>query len=214
MKKLNNKGLTIIEVILCFVLISIITVSLYAVISVFNEKRIQEKYKGEIISYINVLTKEIEDDFIDIGVISTSYSETSSGAGNKIYTLTCTLRDGTKRRLIVNRTLNSTNYRDGVSASETASVDDNFSISYGIFDGTNNNVMEYPLPNFGTSTDNGHKSKILRINKVVIDDSDNKTLSIFIGLFHPELGRRYAINVVTPINYNSLVDKTKPLGLY
>lgn len=215
MKRLNNKGLTIIEVILCFVLISVITVSLYAVISVFNEKRIQEKFKGEIISYINVLTKDIEDDFIDIGVASASVSETSSGAGNKTYTLTCILKDGTKRQLIVSRTLNATDYRDGVNASETAAVDDNFSIRYGVYtDGNSSNVMEYPLPDLGSTVDNGKKSKILSINKLDIAVSEDRTVNIFIGLFHPELGRRYAINIVTPINYNSLTDKTKPLGLY
>ena len=39
MKKLNNKGITTVEVLICFVLVVIITVSIYATVSSFNEKK-------------------------------------------------------------------------------------------------------------------------------------------------------------------------------
>ena len=224
MKKLNNKGLTIIEVILCFVLVSIITASLYTVISTFNEKRIQEKYKEEIYAYKNLLQKEIEDDFIKIGVTSATVNKTGPTNGNVTYTLTCVLKDGTKRRLIVSRTLNTTDYRDAVPASETANVNDAFSIRYGTVKQTvsglnivesDEDVMNYPLPDFGNSVEsNGKTSKMLSINRVTIDVDENRVLRIFIGLFHPELGIRYSINVVTPINYNSVSDKSNSLNLY
>lgn len=218
MKKLNNKGLTIIEVVLCFVLVSIITVSMYSVISTFNEKRIQEKIKEEIFAYRNLLTKDIEDDFIKIGLSSATITENSPSAGTKVYNLTCTLKDGSKRRLLISRRLNTTNYRDAVSSSETAAVDDSFSIRYGTVNQSggdeNVDVMEYPLPDFGYSVDNGHKSKLLSIGKVSIIVDENRVLRIYIGLYHPELDNRYSINVVSLINYDDTTDKTLPLGLY
>ena len=45
MKKLNNKGITIIEVLVCFVLVVIIAMSLFSTISAYNDKRI---YQGKI----------------------------------------------------------------------------------------------------------------------------------------------------------------------
>ena len=42
MKKLNNKGITTVEVIICFVLVIVITSSMYSIITSFNEKRIVE----------------------------------------------------------------------------------------------------------------------------------------------------------------------------
>ena len=45
MKKLNNKGITIIEVLLCFVLLLVISMSLFSTISAYNEKRLTENYK-------------------------------------------------------------------------------------------------------------------------------------------------------------------------
>ena len=41
-KKLNNKGITTIEVLLCFVIIVMISVSMYNTVSIYNDKRILE----------------------------------------------------------------------------------------------------------------------------------------------------------------------------
>lgn len=198
MKKLNNKGLTIIEVILCFVLISIITISIYSVISTFNEKRILEKYKEEIIAYRNLLTKEIEDDFIKIGLASA----TPKINGN-LYELECILKDGTKRKLIVDK--------------RNSDINNSYSIEYGPFtDSNENDVMKYTLPDFGNlyTADNVKSNKILTINDVRFSiDPESRVLQIFIGLYHPDLGQRYSINIVSPINYNFVNDKTIPLGL-
>ena len=39
MKKLNKKGMTTIEILVCFVLVAIITVSMYTTISAYNNKQ-------------------------------------------------------------------------------------------------------------------------------------------------------------------------------
>ena len=64
MKKLNNKGITTIEVIISFVLVVIISASLFTTISAYNAKRLTESYKSQIYTYKNQLTKIIQDDLI------------------------------------------------------------------------------------------------------------------------------------------------------
>ena len=225
MKRLNNKGLTIMEVLLCFVLVSIITASMYTVISVFNEKRIQEKYKEEIFTYKNLLQSDIENDFINVGILSAKVEKTGPTNGSLTYDLTVTLTDGTKRKLIVQRVLNNTadaskglkDYRGYFPTGETANVNDNFVIRYGPYTtGNDSEVMNYPLPDFGSTVEaNGKTSKILSLHYVDINvDDGNRVLTIYIGFYHAELGTRYSLNIVAPINYNSISDKSIPLGLY
>ena len=56
--KLNNKGVTTIEVLISFVLIAIIANSLYSTISAYNDRRIIENYKSEVLTYKNTITKK------------------------------------------------------------------------------------------------------------------------------------------------------------
>lgn len=67
MKKLNNRGITTIEIIICFALVVVISVTMYSTISTFNKKRLVESYKARIYTYKNLLTKDIQDDFIKKG---------------------------------------------------------------------------------------------------------------------------------------------------
>lgn len=192
--KLNNKGITTIEVIICFVLVVIITVSMYTIISTFNEKKIVEGYKEETNTYINILTKDIQDDFIKKGIDKATYSQNNDGA-KTIDKLDILLKDGTSRSLIVEKTVSKSEYHpDGDS-----NVDDDFLIKYGSSD----NLIEYPIPDLGSfKSDGNHTIKDLSINTVSMSVSENNILSIYIGFYHPDLGRRYAIDIVYPINYN------------
>ncbi len=64
MKKLNNRGITTIEILICFVLLAVISTSLYNTVSVYRNKQILESEKEKIYTYKNLLTKEIQDDII------------------------------------------------------------------------------------------------------------------------------------------------------
>ena len=62
----------------------------------------------------------------------------------------------------------------------------------------------YPIPDLGESENpNGKVIKDLRINNVEMKIQDT-VLVIYIGLYHPDLGHRYAIDIVCPVNYNGL----------
>ena len=56
MKKLNNKGITIIEVLVCFVLVVTISMSIFSTVSAYNDKRMLESYKSKVLNYKNILT--------------------------------------------------------------------------------------------------------------------------------------------------------------
>ncbi len=193
MKRLNNKGMTTVEVLICFVLVVIITISMYQAVSAYNEKRIIEGYKEQVISYKNLLTKEIQDDFIKIGLTHAKVDRKTQGE-KVIYTVDCELKDGTKRRLVVEQQLAKSSYHIG--GSEV--VDDYFMIKYGL----PNDLIEYPIPDLGSFKNDSQKIvKDLSINNVLISIKEDKVLSIYIGFYHPELTTRYGISVICPIDY-------------
>ena len=219
MKKLNNKGITTIEVLLCFALVVIITVSMYATISSYNDRRIIESYKEQVYSYKNILTKTIQDDFIKIGLTHVSYKKELGSDKITTYTLDCNLKDGTQRQLVIKQRLGYSSYH----ISGYADQNDYFMIQYGV----PGKLVNYPLPDLGetkfknsgspaqqvvdsSDTSPAHTVKDLCINNVLIkigndadvfDSRDANVLSIQIGLYHPELLTRYGIYIVCPIDY-------------
>lgn len=64
LKRLNNKGLTAVEILVCFVLMVILTVSMYSTVISYKNKQNIESDREKIIAYKNLLTKEIQDDLI------------------------------------------------------------------------------------------------------------------------------------------------------
>ena len=78
MRKLNNKGMTAVEVLVCFVLLVIIVVSMYTTVSAYKNKQSIESFKEKIFTYKNLLTKDIQDDLIKTGLISVNIVQASS----------------------------------------------------------------------------------------------------------------------------------------
>ena len=210
MIKLNNKGITTIEVLLCFVLIVIISVSMYNTISTYNERRILESDKQAIISYKNTLTKTIQDDFIKIGLTHATYERRANDEDKSVtHIVTCSLKDGSNRQLIIEQRLGYSSYHIGGAKNQ----DDRFMIKYGVYsdDPSKTDIIEYPLPDLGETeipadSSKGiesHVVKDLSINNVLISIKNDKILSIYIGFYHPELATKYGISIVSPIGFVS-----------
>ena len=70
LKKLNNRGMTAVEILVCFVLMSILAVSMYSSIASYKNKQSIESAKEKIFTYKNLLTKEVQDDLIKKGLVS------------------------------------------------------------------------------------------------------------------------------------------------
>ena len=208
--RLNRKGITTIEILICFVIVVIITISMYSVVSAYNEKRLLENYKEQITSYKNILTKEIQDDLIKVGLTAARYSrEVVNATGTSIpvknvYTVDMDLRDGTKRRLVVEQTLTKSSYHPSGYANGSTSVNDEFMILYGAHNSDSDKLVEYALPDLGSYQveETGAIAQDLSINNVLINIYDEKVLSIYIGFYHPELGTRYAIDLIGLIDFS------------
>lgn len=191
MKKLNSKGLTIVEILICFVLVALITVSVYSSISTFNNKKNVESYKEKIYTYKNTLTKIIQDDLIKNGLIRASYDLTTDSNNIEIYTINLSFRDGTSKSLIIKRRL-AMDFNEAQENKEGVKKDDYFMIEY--------DQIEYPLPDFGEyQNDRGETIKDLRINNIIVSTNSN-VLTVYIGLYHPDLSTRYGISLICPIN--------------
>ena len=139
--KLNNKGITTVEVLICFILVAVITMSLYSVISSFNEKRLEESNKAKILIYKNTLTKKIQDDIVKRGLTYATTTEEVNDFDGKVVTLNMTFKDGTKSVLKVTQLFTKSSLHvDGIKEKN-----DKFSIYYG----KEGNLEEYPLPDLG-----------------------------------------------------------------
>lgn len=204
--RLNNKGITTIEVIICFVLVVTITTSMYGTVSSYNQKRILEQYKEEIYTYKNLLTKEIQDDFIKLGITHAEYKKDINGA-KTTHTVDCTMKDGSKRKLVIEQQFSESDYH----LQGSAGVDDYYMIKYG----DPNDLIEYPIPDLGTviNKKTNRKVKDLSINNVLIKISSANVLDIYIGFYHPELTTRYGIQIVCPIDYTSGTDAADSFNL-
>ena len=224
MKKLNNKGFTIVEVLVCFILVSVVMMSLFSTISSFNEKRIQEAYRAKVYEYKNSLTNTIQSDFIKKGLSYARVSKTGTAATGITHTVECVLRNGEERKLIVYQKYSRTHRRiDG-----NPNDDDEFYIEYG----TNEEMIREDFPYLGEINggyDDGKKAFVIGDNKCPKNGEANQRpcvvknfqinnvdisitnehdpaqnghiLNIYIGFYHPDLGTKYAISIVTPIDY-------------
>ena len=243
MKHLNTKGFTTVEVLICFVIVSVVMMSMFSTISAFNEKKNAEANRAKIYEFKNNVTNVIQEDLIKKGLVSAKIqvendvypNEGDSGAAflGMRYTLDLTLRDGDRKRLIVFRRYVKTNYRiNGKSEGN-----DIFFLRYGTVDLNGNPIemIQYDLPDLGSeegfyagtygflSADDGgvchdfvgtvkpcQTIQLLQINNVSIGitneadvDVSGHVLYIYIGFYHPDFGTKYAINITSPVDFQS-----------
>ena len=231
---MNSKGFTTVEVLVCFVIISVVMMSLFSTISAFNEKKVQESYRSRVYEFKNEITKKVQEDLIRRGLTYAKIKDNGLPPGDingKTYTVDLTFKDGTSKQLIVHQRFTRTAYR--IEGCPTQ--DDEFYIEYG----PENDKVRYDLPNLGENSgyyntttgsyipaevdgrcfaginhSGGEKtclvSKDFQINNIFISitneadpEAESHVLNIYIGFYHPNLGSKYAINIVAPVDYQS-----------
>ena len=192
MKRLNNRGMTSVEVLISFVVVVIISVSMYGTVSSYQNKEHIESCKEKIMTYKNLLTKEINDDLIKKGLVAVQtedFDETKSE-----YRIVFVFKNGEKKRLII--TMQKA-YELDSDLDASKYKDDIFIISYGDI----GNETKYPLPNLGEDVNQNNKRMYdLRISTVDIS-TKNGVFSLYVGFSHPDLENRYFFNIVCPINF-------------
>lgn len=205
-RKLNRKGITTIEILICFVLLAVISTSLYNTVSIYRNKQILEREKEKIYTYKNLLTKEIQDDIVKKGL--KNISKDQSADANKI---TLIFNDDSETILNVDVDHNKISY-------------DN--IDYPLPDFGKNNYGEKVLrivppsndsPYFKLyvqkSNDYSHTEWLSDFKESLYNPGDKlsvdsiravaEVLKIDIMFEHPDFGTRYGICIVAPLRYTS-----------
>ena len=78
-KIFNNKGFTVVEVVLSFSLVVVILASLVSIVVNYRDRVTEEEIKTQLIDFKNTITKVVYDDIVDIDNVGyTSISECSS----------------------------------------------------------------------------------------------------------------------------------------
>ena len=63
--RINNKGITSVELLVCFIIVSTIVVSMYNLILNYRNREQIEEINNEVITFSNNLQKDIQDDLIN-----------------------------------------------------------------------------------------------------------------------------------------------------
>ena len=201
MKKLNNKGMTIVEILVCFVLVVSLSVSLFTTLNNYSSIQQLESDRSQIIKYKNLLTKEIQNDLITKKVVNAEIAEPEAIDGNDrklLYTIKFKFEDGSTKQLKIRKFLaaysdSSINDESKTDIPASEDTDDLFMITYG--------GINYKLPNLGSYQNPNEKTVYdFKINNIDIN-KDNNILNLYIGFYHPNFGTRYAIDIVCPLNY-------------
>lgn len=193
MKKLNNKGMTIVEILITFIIIAAISVSLYASIANLKGKEEISSYKERINTYKNLLTRDIQNDVIMKKLIDVKEDPNDQSH------ITLVFENNEEKDLKVNQSNVTIPENPKLCKGTNSTVENNESIQYG--DET------FQIPILGKENiitgDGCTPINRLQISDYVLETDDDKTiLTIKISLFHPDLGDKFSINIAAPINYN------------
>lgn len=195
MKKgtLNNKGMTLIEIIVCFVIVVVIVLSMIKVVNNYKDKQDVESYKNSVITYKNTITKVIWDDIIKNGGIVKCTNNSSAVRNNTAVTFSYKLQflNGTTSNLSVLHNVVLTDDADRIDEDKSE-----FYIQYGA-DG-NEERFEFPKmynvqfnhPEVNTVEYKGDGTK-----------TKGKLFHIYVGVYNPDLqiGDKYnVLDIYTP----------------
>ena len=182
--KINNKGMTSIELLITFVILSFVVTGMFDVALNYKDKEQIESIRGSVVQYENSLEKLIQDDFIKGHLKSVAVNTTNTNL------LTATFQM-------------EKDVTTGSAYATTLQIDIvNGVISYG----KTGEVIKYPIPKFDTSY--GSNSTItLAIDKsrTLIEtsgDSKNQFVKINIAFTHPNFeDGELTFTIASPVNY-------------
>lgn len=187
-KRLNNKGMTLIEIIVCFVIVVVIVLSMFKVVNNYKDKQDIESYKNSITTYKNTITKAIWDDIIShkgiVKCTDESYGE--------FLVYEFQFLDGKSSKLkILHKVKNDTNDSDRIDEDESE-----FYIQYGLV----NDEQKFKFPKMYNVRFN-----YVQVNEVGYDGTGSKNkgklFHIYVGIYNPDLqiGDKYnVLDIYTP----------------
>lgn len=202
MKKLNNKGLTAIEILVCFAIISVIVIAMFNIVNNYKDKQSLESYKSSINTYKTTVTAAINDDIIkNYGIVS--YSSTQTGDSNTNpeeentfeYIIYLAYESGKTATIVIHNESRCFTDDNGVKTYNQDCTDENS-------DNIDSENSKYYI-SFTDSTEETDKFSLpnvyhLKFNDIVPKETDG-IINIKVGLWHPDLGTKYdVLNIITP----------------
>lgn len=182
MKKLNKKGMTLIEIIFCFVIVVVIVLSMFKMVNNYKDKEDIESCKNAIITYKNTVSKAIWDDILKHGGII-KYSASESGEN---YNYTFTFLDNTTATLSILHNVVETTDPDRLNENSS------FYIQY--------NKEKYDFPKMYNVQFNHPKVEELT-SSLETSTTKGRLIHIYVGAYNPDLqiGNQYTIlDIYTP----------------
>ncbi len=185
MKKINNKAFTVVELIITFSIVMVISLGLLKVVDSYREKQQNELYKKEILSYKNEVIKRIEDDFLDKAVKNIEGIDVTTAHPGYNQCITITFGDDTTKDLCAN----------------------NLEIMY--------DNIKYKYPNrfiqlkddFIYSTQDTIKDLSTGEEAMKVNGIPRKICAINIKLRHTEIKEDFDINIVAVANNTPVVSR-------
>lgn len=201
MKKLNNKGLSIIELLVCFVLVAGISVTLLNIIMEYKSMQETENIKNIIKTYKDEVTEIIERDIIVKSLTNAEMTRSS----DKYITITLTFKNsfdtGSNTKELKVYSDNNTNYIEYPDV--VKKLDGSYKLQ----------PVRYKLPHttqiYATNVNDLGQSSKVKMNDIYFrnlptpldgDRSfvDTGVFHLYIPIEHSEIDGTYAIDIITP----------------
>lgn len=178
--KLDNKGFTVIELILSFTLVMFLALGMFALVNNYRNRQQKETLKKELLSFQNTLTQDIYQDILERKVDNIKYCKDSNGIDIK-QCVNIKFLDGEEKQL-------------KVEEKEEKTVEDGTSFTYETFNIIYGGVKyKNPEPKF---------AKVMNeyiLTKTV--DTDNLEYGVIykikIRIEHQDIDDEYIIDIVT-----------------
>lgn len=200
--KVNNKGMTIIELILCFAIVSVIVIALLNTVMNYKTKEQLEDTKKTIISYKNVITKVIQSDIIYNDLAGVKVLESTGKASSdttETWSVELTFNkpflDGSTVKLLQVVRGNTKNYIIYPDIAKNGDTYVSQNVRYNLE--TSTSVFDVDVNGSGSTK---VKYSDIRFAYVSLKATDTM-FRLDIPIYHSELGTKYHINIVAPINY-------------
>lgn len=174
MKKMNNNGMTSIELILTFSILSLVIVGMFDVVLNYKDKEQQETIVSSVIDYENKLQKTIQDDLIKGHLVSIKLPD-----------------NNTDNKLSASFELNNPKIDKKYNTNLIIDLSNN-SISYGI----EGEEVIYSFPNIDGLTINKEETSIELIGE------ENAFVKINIAFSYPDFAdNEFSFSISAPIGF-------------
>lgn len=182
--RINQKGMTSIELLITFVILSLVVTGMFDVVLNYKDREIIESIRATVVEYDNSLQKLIQDDFIKGHLQNVTINTTNPNLLTATFQME---KDATT----------ATTYVTTLQIDITNGI-----ISYG----RSGEVVKYPIPKFDTSYgSNSTISLALDKDKTFIKTigDTNKFVNITITYIHQNFkDGELTFSITSPVNYS------------